>query len=466
MINKKHILIIGAGPAGMACALKLYQAEKSFIVIEKDKQVGGLAKTYEFGEFKTDNGPHRFFSQNPELYDFIRNLLGRQWIKVNRSTRFYVKNKFYKYPIELKDVILKINVFQALKMLRDYFLAKILFFRKKPKNFEEHIIDLFGKSLAEFNILKFSAKIWGLPCTELSADWATQRIKGLTIKNILKYMIFKKDGPKTLVQQFYYPETGTGLIYEKIKAKIENKNQILLKTQPIKIFHNHNKIQKVILSNNTSYNPSYLISSMPITALVKLFQPLPPNHTLEAVQNLKYRSQVYLFLTINKELVSKDQWIYFPDKEIPFARISEMKNFSLKMSPKYKTSLFIEFFCDYGDKIWNSSKQELTGITIKWLEKLSFVKKNEILNVFHFKQKNAYPVYDLNYKDHLNIIKKYLNQFQNLIYIGRSGRFKYTNQDHSLEMGILAAKSIIQNKKYDIEKIGNEQKYLESGQIN
>jgi protoporphyrinogen oxidase len=174
---------------------------------------------------------------------------------------------------------------------------------------------------------------------------------------------------------------------------------------------------------------------------------------------------VYLFITINKPSVMKDQWIYFPNPEIPFARISEMKNFSKKMSPLDKTSLFIEFFCWEGDEVWNKSKEELFELTISHLEKLDFLKRDEVIDIYHIKQKNSYPVYDLTYKEHLEIVKNYLNSFVNLIYIGRPGRFRYTNQDHSLEMGILAARSVIEGKSYDIENIGKEKEYFEKGYI-
>jgi protoporphyrinogen oxidase len=172
-----------------------------------------------------------------------------------------------------------------------------------------------------------------------------------------------------------------------------------------------------------------------------------------------------LFITLNKPLVTNNQWIYFPDQEIPFGRISEMKNFSKKMSPKSKTSLFIEFFCWEGDEIWNMRKDELFNMTLDWLERLQFVNREEVINVYHIKQKNVYPVYDLSYQKNLNIIKNYLNEFKNLQYIGRPGRFKYNNQDHSLEMGILAAKSILENKNYNMEDIASSNEYFEKGTI-
>jgi len=464
-MNSDGILILGAGPAGLACAMELVRAEKKFYIVEKDKQVGGLAKTYQFGNFRTDNGPHRFFSQNRYLYEFIEDLIGERWIKVDRSTKFYINGKFYKYPLEWKDSLMNMGSSMLIKVLLDYVAAKVKFYKREPKNFEAYIISTFGRKLAEFNILNYTHKIWGLPCSQLSVDWARQRIRGLTVTSLIANMIWNKGSAKTLVDKFYYPELGTGLIYETIKKRIDRHNPILLENEPVKITHDSNRITEVILKTGKFLRPENVVSSIPITLFVKLLNPLPPVEVLHSAKMLKYRSQVYLFLTINKSYVTKDQWIYFPDEEIPFGRISEMKNFSDKMAPKEHSSLFIEFFCWEFDDIWNKSKDELFELTIIWLERLGFVKREEVIDIFHFKQTHVYPVYDLDYKKHLGIIKSYLDKFSNLFYIGRPGRFKYTNQDHSLEMGILTARSILDKKRYDIEDVGSEKEYFERGYV-
>lgn len=197
--------------------------------------------------------------------------------------------------------------------------------------------------------------------------------------------------------------------------------------------------------------PDILVESIPITKFISLLSPKPPKEVIDAVAGLKWRAQVYLFITLNKEKVTNNHWIYFPTKDIPFGRITEVKNFSKEMSPKGKTSLFVEFFTFENDKIWNMSKKDLFNLTAKHLEKLGFFRKDEVRKYYLIKRKNVYPIYDLNYTEKLRVIKKYLDKFSNLIYIGRAGRFKYCNQDHSLEMGILAARTIIERKKYDIE---------------
>jgi len=207
-----------------------------------------------------------------------------------------------------------------------------------------------------------------------------------------------------------------------------------------------------------------LVETVPITEFVKLLKPNASDLLLKDVFRLRHRHQVYLFVTLNKDKITDDQWIYFPELRFKIGRISEMKNFSKEMSPDGKTSLFIEFFCFEEDLVWQMSKEDLLILALKELEVLG-IKKEDVRNVYHIKQKNVYPVYDLNYQIHLQKIKNYLDGFENLFYIGRPGRFRYNNQDHSLEMGMLAAKCIIDGKRYDIESVGNEEEYYEKGSV-
>ena len=468
-------LIIGAGPAGMAAAMELSKADKNFLIIEKQDSVGGLAKTYTFKEgediFLTDNGPHRFFSKNQYLFDFIEDLINEKWIKVNRQTRQYIDGKFYDYPINAVQAFGNIGIKRSTRILIDYLIAQIQYkiFRKRINNFKEYVIANFGQSLAELNMINYTEKIWGIDCSQIHSDWAKQRIKGLNLVSAMKKILFKNHNSRSMVDQFYFPEFGTGLIYETIRDKIEKKGyKVLVRSYPEKIRHDNHKITEIELNINGKkkiVKPKYIIESITITELLKLLDPTPPQEVINSVNKLRHRSQVYLFITLNKESITKDQWIYFPEKNIPFSRISEMKNFSDKMSPKGKPSIFVEFFCFENDDIWNMDKEKLFELTLKHFEILGFFNRKDVRKYYVKKQKNVYPVYDLSYQNYLKIIKEYLEKFDNLYYIGRPGRFRYNNQDHSLEMGILAAKSIIYDKKYDIEKIGSETDYYEKGEL-
>jgi protoporphyrinogen oxidase len=476
--KKEEILIIGAGPAGMACAMELTKAGKTCTVIEKEEQVGGLAKTLIFKEetkeeltFRTDIGPHRFFSKNPYLYNFIESLLHEKWLVVKRQTRQWIGGKFYDYPIKPLQAFMNIGPIKATKIVIDYLKAvyKYRILKHPIITFEDYIVEKFGRTLAEFNMLNYTEKIWGIPSNEIHPDWAKQRIKGLNLTSALKNALFGKSGPKSLVDEFYYPQFGTGLIYKTIADEIAKKgSKVFTKSYPTKITHTNNKITSVELNINRkkkTITPTKIVESIPINTFLELLSPKPPSKIIEAAQQLRWRCQVYLFITFNKEKITDDNWIYFPDKEIPFGRISEMKNFSKEMAPKGKTSLLIEFFTFENDHIWNATEGEIFNLAMQHLEKIKFVAKEDVRTYKIFRKKNVYPVYDMNYKEPLQKIKDYLNTFKNLHFIGRPGRFKYTNQDHSLEMGIAAAKNIIKNKKIDIESIGAESEYFEKGSV-
>lgn len=472
MGKKDSVLILGAGPAGLSCGYELKKSNIDTTLIEKRNVVGGLSRTLSFGNFKTDIGPHRFFSQNQHLYRMIEDLLGEHWIEVNRITRFYVNGKFYYYPIKIINALKNVGPFGSLRILRDYKYEKLrkLVAPRKINSFEDHIVSGFGRSLAELNMLNYTEKIWGIPCSEISADWATQRIKGLSLSSVLKKALLKSaKGPKSMVDVFYYPDLGTGMIFNAMADAIKEKSgTIVTETVPTKIIYENGNITAVKIESNgkkKTLNPSHVVSSIPITELLDLFDPAIPEDVIDHVKQLRFRSHVSLFITINKKMIFSDQWIYFPDKDIPFGRIMEPNNFSKKMSPEGKSSLLIEFFCWKDDEIWKSSKEELLELALPQLEALDFIKRDNVIETFVFKEKYAYPVYDIYYGEHLTAVKEFLETIRNLQLVGRAGRFRYNNQDHAIEMGILAARNIIEGNKYDIDSIGTENAYFERGDI-
>lgn len=480
---KTETLIIGAGPAGLAAAMELSRAKKDFIIIEKQDRVGGLAKTYTFKEadgsvFLTDNGPHRFFSKNPYLYSFIEDLLDEKWISVRRQTRQFIDGKFYDYPVNAPQALKNMGILKSIHIGFDYLIAKIQYgvFKKKIVSFDDYVVANFGRTLANFNMINYTEKIWGIPATTIHPDWAGQRIKGLSLTSLvadsarrLLKANSKTDKPKSLVSTFYFPEFGTGLIYEAIVKRITKVGyKLLLNTEPTSIVRDGDRITQVKAmgpDGEIMIECQNVVESVPLTSFIKLFEPKAPAAILKAGKSLRHRNQKYIFITLDKASITDDQWIYFPSKETPIARVSEMRNFSDKMSPKGKTSMFVEFFCFEGDEIWKMSDKKLYEITISYFEKIGFFTRQEVRKYYVFKQRDVYPVYDLSYQTYLEEIKGFMDSIENLYYIGRPGRFRYNNQDHSLEMGIAAAKSIITGKRQDIEKIGSEKDYYEAGNL-
>jgi protoporphyrinogen oxidase len=473
------ILILGAGPAGLACAMELSRKGRRPTLVEKDDQVGGLAKTLTIREgedvFLTDIGPHRFFSKNKYLYDFIEDLLHEEWRKVPRLTRQYIGGKFFDYPINAGQVFRNIGLWKSLRIGVDYFLALLKYrvFRAPMRTFEDYVVANFGRTLAEFSMINYTEKIWGIPCATIHPDWAKQRIKGLNLLSVAKNALWPKgkgvDSPKSLVDEFYYPQFGTGRIYQRIAERLrEAGTEIHTGSRPVAVRHDGRRVTEVDVETPDgvrTFKPGTLVESVPITHFLELLDPPPPGDVLEAARGLRWRAQVYLFLTLDKEHVTKDNWIYFPNTEIPFGRTSEMKNFSADMCPPGKTSFFIEFFTFEGDAVWKMDKQQLLELVLPYFERFGFFTRNDIRQSYLIRRSHVYPVYDMEYPGRLERVKAWLNRLENLIYIGRPGRFKYTNQDHSLEFGIVASRMILEGRKYDLDAIGGDNEYFEKGPI-
>ena len=398
-------VIIGAGPAGMAAAMELLKADEEFCLVEKQNGVGGLARTYVIREgdleFRTDNGPHRFFSKNPYLYEFIGSLLDEKWIKVRRQTRQFIDGVFIDYPVNARQVVQKLGLWTVVRILLDYVVAIIRYriFKRPVRTFRDFAYANFGKTLAEFNIINYTEKIWGVSTDSLHRDWASQRVAGLNIRSVLMNMMRRAlhgdrpGGPKSLVDEFWYPEDGTGLIYETIQQRIvASGRDVRLGTVPTSVRHDGARIISVSLSDGTEIALDNLIESIHIVDFLKLMDPLPPVAVRDAASKLRYRNQVHLFLTLDKERVTHDQWIYFPSREIPFARSSEMKNFSARMSPPDKTSLFIEFFCFEHDPEWRMSAEELLALALPHLESAGLCTRKDIRKVLQIRGRKGLSV--------------------------------------------------------------------------
>lgn len=457
--------------------MELSRAGRPFVVVERAAAVGGLSRTRLVTEgeytFRTDTGPHRFFSKNAYLYEFIGGLLEERWIVVRRQTRQYIDGQFFDYPVNAGQVLRNLGPVKVARVLWDYAIAQVQYsiFRRPIRHFKDFAYANFGRTLAEFNIINYTEKVWGVSTESLHQDWAGQRISGLNIVSVGWNLIRRAlgggaGGPKSLVDEFYYPDCGTGLIYETIRERIESAgNPVHLEAWPTRVSHADGRVTAITLNDGREIAVDQLVESVHITDFVQLMDPPPPPEVIAAATGLRYRHQVYLFLTLDRESVTADQWIYFPKPEVPFDRWSEMRNFSARMSPAGKTSLFIEFFCFPEDAKWSMSAEELLALVLPVAEAGKFFTRAEVRHAYKFSGGKDYPLYDLEYRERLAVVQRWLDGFSNLYNIGRPGRFKYTNQDHSLEMGMLAAWSIVDGKRRDIGAVGSEGEYFEKGAV-
>jgi protoporphyrinogen oxidase len=455
--------ILGGGPGGLTAGYTLAEKDEKVVVIEKDSKVGGLSKTVDFKGYKFDLGGHRYWSKSDLINNFVKKLMGDELIFVNRISRIYFNGKYFNYPLKPLNAMFGMGIFKSISIFLDYLLVKLSdkFNKRKEENFEDWIVNRFGKTMFDLYFRDYTEKVWGIKCNEISAEWASQRIKGMSLTEAVKNAIFKKkDGPKTLVDQFMYPKLGIGRISDRMAEEIAKNNDLILNSEVVSIKHDNKDILSAKISDGTEIEADQFISSIPITQLVGILNPDVPKEVIDAAGRLTYRGIVLVNLLTTKEEMTNDTWMYIQDKDIPFGRMQQPKNWSKYLVKDNKCSLILEYFSTKGDEIWNKTDKDLIDYTIKYLEKIKFIKAEEITDGFVIKISKAYPVYTLNYKEDLKILMDYLKRFKNLQLVGRYGTFKYNNMDHSLEMGIKAAENIM-GANHNLEEIGSEKEYLE-----
>ncbi|PPS45647.1 NAD(P)/FAD-dependent oxidoreductase [Chroococcidiopsis sp. TS-821] len=458
------VVIIGAGPAGLTAAYELVKNGIKPIVFEKGDKVGGISRTETYKGYHFDIGGHRFFTKVEEVQQLWLEVLGDEFIKVPRLSRIYYKGKYYNYPLSLFNTLSNLGIFESFLILLSYLQAK---WQPNPveENLEQWVINRFGKRLYKTFFKTYTEKVWGIPCNEIQAEWAAQRIKGLSLKKAITNALFGTNNTKTLIKEFDYPVLGPGMMWQKFQAAVEAQGgQVDLNSSVVRLEHDGKRIERVIVQQDgklVSVAGDHFISSMPIATLIHRLDPLPPDAVLQAARNLNYRDFLIVALIVNREHLFPDNWIYIHSPEVKVGRIQNFKNWSAAMVPDpTKTCLGMEYFCTKGDGIWTMSDTELLDLATSELAKLGLANAADVEDGVVIRQPKAYPVYDHEYRRHLKVIQDYLATFENLQTTGRNGMHRYNNQDHSMLTGWLAAKNIL-GENHDLWEVNTERSYYE-----
>jgi protoporphyrinogen oxidase len=457
--KKNTTVILGGGLAGLSAGFSLVKADQPVTVFESDSEIGGLSKTIHQGDFRFDLGGHRFFTRNEETERFVKELLDGEYLKVPRKSKIYLRNKFFDYPLKPSNALSGLGLYTKIKALSDYSNEKVknIFNTSKNISLEDWVISHFGRTMFMIYFKEYSEKVRGIECKRISEEWVSKRIEGLSLGVAVKNAFFKFSGRNvnTLVDKFIYPPLGIGQISDKLKAKIERKNTVLTNTSVIRINHEDFSINNIIAKNCEQLydvHGSEFVSSIPLTNLINMLNPPPPREVIDAVSKLKYRDLVVVTIMLNRERVTDLTWMYVPEQDMTLGRIHEPKNWSPYMAPEGKTHIVAEYFCFRGDHIWNSSDEELTTMTVKQLESLGLINRDEVIDSCVIRAPKAYPLLEVGYAEHYSKILRYLDKFKNLHLIGRTGMFKYYNMDRAIESGIEVAQEIVKKKSSEKEK--------------
>jgi protoporphyrinogen oxidase len=463
-MKKSPVVIIGAGPAGLTAAYELAKQGINTIVLEKADKVGGISRTEKYKGYSFDIGGHRFYTKVKEVQQLWQEVLGNEFIKVPRLSRIYYRGRFFQYPLSLFDTLFKLGIWESFLILLSYLQVK---WRplKVEENLEQWVINRFGERLYKTFFKTYTEKVWGIPCNQIQAEWAAQRIKGLSVKTALYNAFFGTNNTKTLIKEFDYPVLGPGMMWERFAEKIESfGSKVCLDTKLLRLEREGNRITKVIAErdgNLIQIPGENFISSMPVTALIERMEPAPPSEVLKAASQLKYRDFLIVALIIDAPTLFPDNWIYIHSPGVKVGRIQNFKNWSIAMVPdSSKTCLGMEYFCNAGDGLWNMSEEELIELAKKELKSLDLADSNLVSDGVVIRQPKAYPVYDSEYQKHLKVIQKFLATIENLQTTGRNGMHRYNNQDHSMLTGLLAAKNL-QGEKHDLWEVNTERSYYE-----
>jgi protoporphyrinogen oxidase len=473
------VVIIGAGPAGLTAGYLLTKQGKSVAIIEKDETyVGGISRTVEHEGYRFDIGGHRFFSKSQQVVDLWNEILPDDFIQRPRMSRIYYEGKFYSYPLRAFEALGNLGILRSTACMLSYLRYK-LFPIKDVKSFEDWTTNQFGHKLYSIFFKTYTEKVWGMPCDEMSADWAAQRIKGLSLWNAvtdgLKRSLGLNKKPndgqevKTLLETFRYPRLGPGMMWEAARDKIiaSGKGQVLMGHALGQLASDGQGGWSMTADGpdgQVQLRAKDAISSAPMRQLSQRIHPLPAT-SLQA-GNLKYRDFLTVALMVKSEDLFPDNWIYIHDDRVQVGRVQNFRSWSPEMIPDDDMACVgLEYFCFEGDGLWSSSDDDLVAQATKEMEILGLCDPAKVTGGVVVRQEKAYPVYDDDYEANVDAMRRELEaKFPSLHLVGRNGMHRYNNQDHAMMTAMLTVENILAGERvYDTWCVNEDAEYHEAG---
>ncbi|MCH9651943.1 MAG: NAD(P)/FAD-dependent oxidoreductase [Deltaproteobacteria bacterium] len=448
----ERTIIIGAGPAGLTAALELGKLGRKGVVFEADTQVGGISRSVVFEGCRMDIGGHRFFTKAAEVEALWHEILGEDLLVRQRMSRIYYRDTFFDYPLKPMNALRGLGLFEAARVALSYLHAQV-FPIADETTFDAWVSNRFGRRLFEIFFKTYTEKVWGMPCSEISAAWAAQRIKNLDLMTALKNA-FLRNGTgggevvTSLIEQFLYPRLGPGMMWERCQELAASHGlETHLESRVVKVHHCDRKVSAVAVqgaNGELRREPcTALISSMPIGTLVCSMDPPAPQPVREAAESLRYRDFLIVGLIVKRQELFPDNWIYIHSPEVQVGRVQNFRNWSPEMVSDPELSFIgLEYFANQGDDLWAMADDKLLELGAVEAKKIGLFEPNEVLSGTVVRSPKAYPVYDGEYETHLQVLRDWLDGFDNLYTVGRNGQHRYNNQDHSMLAGLFAARNV------------------------
>jgi protoporphyrinogen oxidase len=465
-ITPEHpVLVLGGGPAGLTAGYLLAKAGKPVVVVEAEDQLGGLAKTVVDPEgYRFDLGGHRFFTKAKEVDDLWHEIMGDEFLQRPRQSRIFWNGKFLDYPLNGTDVIRKLGPVELMRAGLSYVYAAIFKRNAPEENLEQWVSKRFGWRLYSLFFKSYNEKVWGVPATEIRAEWAAQRIKGLSFFSAAKAAFLGNKGNKikSLIDKFNYPRYGPGQMWDTMSTKIRALGgQVLTESAVTRLVVDGAHIVEVE-AGGVTYKPSAVISSLPLRATVGLTQPAAPDAVQEAAQGLRYRDFLTVALVLDGEDLFPDNWIYIHEPDVEVGRIQNYRSWSPWMVPDPSTACVgLEYFCFRGDELWTMDDDDLVELAKRELHEIGLATPDKVKRGYVVRVPMAYPMYDTDYAKRVDVIRGWLETLPNLIQIGRNGLHRYNNSDHSMLTAMRAVDNLLRGTNHDIWAVNAESAYHE-----
>jgi protoporphyrinogen oxidase len=467
-LHPRHVLILGGGPAGLTAARELGRHGISCDVLEADDQVGGISRTVEREGWRFDLGGHRFFTKVPRVEAFWHEVLpDGDFMMRPRMSRIYYNGKYFDYPLRAVNALRNLGLFEAFACFASYMGVRI----KRPRdvsNFEGWVASRFGWRLYKTFFKTYTEKVWGVPASDIQADWAAQRIKNLSLgKAIVNALLPRGRNSKqvtSLIEEFQYPKLGPGMMWERCAGLIQEMGQrVHLNSRVVEIRQLGPNCINVRLGDGRQFEGSSVISSVAIDDLVRMLSPTAPVSVHGAAQLLRHRDFLTVSLVVPEEYSFPDNWIYIHSPDVRVGRIQNFGSWSPYLVKEGRTCLGLEYFVSQGDELWDSTDDDLVSLATKELAALGLVPAEAVERGFVVRVPKAYPVYDANYAEAVATIREYLSAEWPMIFpVGRNGMHRYNNQDHSMLTAMLTADNMALGTEHDVWTVNVEEDYHES----
>ncbi len=458
--------MLGAGPAGLTAAYLLSRRGADAVVYEADDVVGGIARTVVHDGYRFDLGGHRFFTKLPPIRRFWDEMLGDEFLVRPRLSRIYFGGRYYAYPLQAKDVVGRLGIRESLLCTLSYLRARVLRRRGREETFEDWVESRFGRRLYDAFFGPYTEKVWGIPGSEIRAEWAAQRIRNFSLaKAVLAILGLRRGSDTTLIEQFHYPRLGPGQMWEEVARRAEAGGvRIELGSRAGTIRHVSGRVTGLVIEGVDGASEAEvdgLLSSIPLSTLVLSLDPPPPPAVLEAARALRYRDLCLVALVIEGAEPFPDNWIYLHDPDTRAGRVQNFGAWSEDMVRPGTACLGAEYFCFAGDDVWELSEDEAVRLATDELSRIGLVDATRVVDGARVRVRRAYPMYDGAYEAAVAVIREYLSGFANLQTFGRNGLHRYNNQDHSMWTAALATLNLLDGAEHDVWSVNTDDSYLE-----